>query len=242
MSSSQQRVVIVAGPPATGKTSVMYNVIRILQGLGQKLAVCKIDCLETEDDVRYARLGIPVVAGLSRDICPDHFFAVNLEEIVAWSQGCGAATLIVETAGLCHRCAPGVDNTLSVCVVDCLSSIKVPGKIGPVLTTADIIIITKGDIVSQMEAEVFWQQIKQINPEAVILEANGLTGEGSEDIASIINETLPIRSISGNRLRHSMPTAICSYCMGETRIGDEYQLGVVQKMDFFRERGTGYAR
>lgn len=239
MNARQQRIVIVAGPPATGKTSVMCSVIRALQNRGQTVAVCKIDCLETEDDERYTRLGVPVVVGLSQDICPDHFFAVNLEEIVAWSQECQAETLIVETAGLCHRCAPGIENTLAICVVDCLSSIKVPGKIGPVLSTADLIVITKGDIVSQMEAEVFWQQISLINRAAFILEANGLTGEGAEDIAGVIEEALPVAGIAGNRLRHSMPTAICSYCMGETRIGDEYQLGVVQKMDFARERRPG---
>lgn len=239
MNARQQRIVIVAGPPATGKTSVMCGVIRALQVRGQKVAVCKIDCLETEDDERYARLGVPVVVGLSRDICPDHFFAVNLEEIVSWSEECQAETLVVETAGLCHRCAPGVENTLAICVVDCLSSIKVPGKIGPVLSTADLIVITKGDIVSQMEAEVFWQQISLINRAAFILEANGLTGEGAEDIAGVIEEVTPVAGIAGNRLRHSMPTAICSYCMGETRIGDEYQLGVVQKMDFTRERRPG---
>lgn len=236
MNSSEQRIVIVAGPPATGKTSTMIHVIRNLQRRGQEVAVAKIDCLETEDDERYASLDIAVVVGLSNDICPDHYFAVNLEEIVSWSRDKKADILIIETAGLCHRCAPGIYQALNICVVDCLSSIKVPQKIGPVLTTADIIIITKGDIVSQMEKEVFWEQIRRINREAIIVEAGGLNGEGSENIARLIMKAKTTEGVSGDRLRHSMPTAICSYCMGETRIGNEYQHGVVYKMDFKRER------
>jgi len=29
-----------------------------------------------------------------------------------------------------------------------------------------------------------------------------------------------------------MPAAICSYCTGETRIGDYYQLGMLKKMEY----------
>ena len=28
-----------------------------------------------------------------------------------------------------------------------------------------------------------------------------------------------------------MPSALCSYCLGETRIGEQYQMGNVRKMD-----------
>lgn len=228
----KQRLVIVAGPPATGKTAIMLKVIPHLKAMGQRVVVVKMDCLETEDDAKYAKLNVPVAVGLSQDICPDHYYAVNLEEIVSWSQQKEADILIIETAGLCHRCAPGTERALAICVVDCLSSIKTPQKIGPVLTTADIIIITKGDIVSQAEKEVFRERIGQINSRAVIIEANGLVGGGSESISRLIVESVPVTGIEGDRLRHSMPTSVCSYCMGETRLGTTYQHGVVYKMDF----------
>ena len=57
------RFVIVAGTPSSGKTSVMIHTIRHLLSEGFSVAVCKIDCLETSDDERYGRLGIPVAIG-----------------------------------------------------------------------------------------------------------------------------------------------------------------------------------
>lgn len=230
-----QRIVVVGGPPAGGKTSVMFHAISSLQKKGERVAVVKIDCLDTEDDKRYAKLNVPVVAGLSKDVCPDHFFAVNFEEMAEWSKQREAELLVIETAGLCHRCAPATVKTLSICVIDCLSSVKVPQKIGPVLTTADIIVITKGDIVSQAEREVFWYKIKRINNQATILEVNGITGAGSESLVRLIVNAVPLESVIGDSLRHSMPTAICSYCVGETRLGNEFQQGVVEKMDFINE-------
>lgn len=82
----RQRIVVVAGPPAGGKTSIMLHAIGALQAKGQQVAVVKIDCLDTEDHHRYAKLNIPVVVGLSRDVCPDHFFAVNFEEMAEWAR------------------------------------------------------------------------------------------------------------------------------------------------------------
>lgn len=226
------KVIIIAGPPASGKTSVMVHTIRAMKQLGLSPAVVKIDCLATEDDKAYQAAGVPVAVGLSEDICPDHYYVVNLEEMISWGQGTGADILLVETAGLCHRCAPGIDKALSVCVVDCHSSIKVPRKIGPVLTTADVIILSKGDSVSQAEREVFYARLREINPEADILETNGLTGAGSEHLARVFMNKSTGQELIGSRLRHPMPTAICSYCMGEIRVGNAFQQGVVYKMDF----------
>ena len=226
------KIVVVAGPPACGKTSVMIHSINKLTRMAIPAAVCKIDCLATEDDRRYGAIGVPVVIGLSEDICPDHYFVVNLEEMSDWAAGEGADLLVIETAGLCHRCAPGIDKALAVCVIDCHSSIKVPEKIGPVLTTADIVVIVKGDTVSQAEREVFRSKIRHINPGADIVEANGLTGSGSEHLARLILERRGKGNLVGAKLRHPMPTAICSYCMGEMRVGNKFQQGAVYKMDF----------
>lgn len=226
------KVIIVAGPPACGKTSVMIHSINALKRLGTESAVVKIDCLATEDDQRYAGTNVPVVVGLSEDICPDHYFVVNLEEMIDWAAAEESDLLIIETAGLCHRCAPGVDKALAVCVIDCHSSIKIPEKIGPVLTTADIVVIVKGDSISQAEREVFQSRIRKINPNAEIVEANGLTGAGSEHLARLLLDKTKTEELVGAKLRHPMPTAICSYCMGEMRVGTKFQQGAVYKMEF----------
>jgi Ni2+-binding GTPase involved in maturation of urease and hydrogenase len=226
------KFVTVTGTPAAGKTSVMIHTIRHLLQEGAEVAACKIDCLETSDDNRYRQLDIPVAVGLSDYICPDHFYVANLEEVYDWAKEHNAEILILETAGLCHRCAPAVEGCLSICIIDILSGIDTPQKVGPMLTTADVIVITKGDIVSHAEREVFREKIETVNPEAEILEVNGLTGQGCLRLKKEIKLCPAVDQIEGQELRYSMPAAVCSYCNGETMIGSNYQMGNVKKMDF----------
>jgi Ni2+-binding GTPase involved in maturation of urease and hydrogenase len=228
------RFVIVSGLPSSGKTAVMLHTIRHLLQEGLKVAACKMDCLNTSDDQSYRALGIPVAVGLSEYLCPDHFFAVNLEEVFNWACNHSAEVLILETAGLCHRCAPAVEGCLSICVIDNLSGIDTPQKVGPMLSTADIVVISKGDIVSQAEREVFRQRVEMVNPEALIFAINGLNGQGTLKLKKSILECTPIDQIEGKELRCSMPAAICSYCTGETLIGSSYQMGNIKKVYFGR--------
>lgn len=228
------RFIVVAGTPSSGKTSVMVHTIRHLLNHNLQVAVCKIDCLQTSDDERYRRLGIPVAVGLSDYICPDHFYVSNLEEIEAWANEQEADILILETAGLCHRCAPAVFDCLSICVIDNLVGVDTPQKIGPMLSSSDVVVITKGDIVSQAEREVFRYKVEMVNPQARILDFNGLTGQGSIALKNEILASEPLAGITGKALRSPMPAAICSYCAGETIIGQSHQMGFIKKVDFGR--------
>lgn len=116
-------------------------------------------------------------------------------------------------------------------MIDNLSGINTPKKIGPMLKTADIVVITKGDIVSQAEREVFASRVNTVNPSAIIMHINGLTGQGSFELSTLLyDEALNIDSLKGMELRFPMPAALCSYCLGETRIGESYQMGNVRKM------------
>ncbi|MBN2419731.1 MAG: hypothetical protein JXL81_10130 [Deltaproteobacteria bacterium] len=226
------RFIIVAGTPSSGKTSVMLHTIRHLQKDGIPVAACKIDCLETADDDRYRRLGIPVAFGLSDYICPDHFYVANLEEIWSWAEQKKADIVILETAGLCHRCAPAVNGCLTICVIDYLVGFDTPKKIGPMLSTADIVAVTKGDVISQAEREVFQHQVKAVNPQAKTIDINGLNGRGSLCLKNEILKNSPLDKITGTVLRYPMPAAICSYCAGETIVGRPHQMGNVKKIDF----------
>ncbi len=98
------------------------------------------------------------------------------------------------------------------------------------LKLADIVVITKGDIVSQAEREVFTFRVKQANPKALIFIINGITGQGAYDLSVCLKEAAEFESLLNKKLRFSMPAAVCSYCTGETRIGDEYQTGNIKKM------------
>ena len=225
------RFLTVSGPPSSGKTSVILRVIEALQARQHRIGVVKFDCLLTEDDQRYAQKGVLVKKGLSGALCPDHFFVSNIEACVSWGREHDCEYLISESAGLCNRCSPHIQDITAVCVIDNLSGINTPRKIGPMLKSADIVVITKGDIVSQAEREVFASRVRQVNPGAVIMHVNGITGQGAFELTSLFSEASDIETLKGRKLRFSMPAALCSYCLGETRIGDEYQTGNVSKMD-----------
>ena len=225
------RFLTVSGPPSSGKTSVILRVIEALQERQRKIGVVKFDCLLTEDDERYAKKGVLVRKGLSGALCPDHYFVSNIEACVKWGHENSCEYLISESAGLCNRCSPHIKEITAVCVIDNLSGINTPRKIGPMLKSADIVVITKGDIVSQAEREVFAARVKQVNPGAIIMHVNGITGQGAFELTSLFEDASDIETLKGKSLRFSMPSALCSYCLGETRIGEEYQTGNIRKMD-----------
>ena len=225
-------LVVFSGPPSSGKTSVIIKTIDALKQQGIKVGVVKFDCLYTDDDVLYERAGVPVRKGLSGALCPDHFFVLNIEEVVKWGTDNDLDLLITESAGLCNRCSPYIKEIKGVCVIDNLSGINTPKKIGPMLKAADIVIITKGDIVSQAEREVFASKVNSVNPTAITMHVNGLTGQGTYELSTLLmDEKKEISTVKGMKLRFPMPSALCSYCLGETRIGEQYQMGNVRKMD-----------
>jgi len=223
---------IFSGPPSSGKTSVILKTISAFQNRGIKVGVVKFDCLYTDDDIAYEKAGVPVKKGLSGALCPDHFFASNIEEIVLWGNQSGLDLLISESAGLCNRCSPYIKNIKGICVIDNLSGINTPKKIGPMLKSADMVVITKGDIVSQAEREVFASRVSSVNPKAITMHVNGLTGQGAYELGTLLyDEAEKVDSVQGMQLRFPMPAALCSYCLGETRIGEAFQMGNVKKVD-----------
>ncbi len=226
------KVVTVSGPPSSGKTAVILKAAQALRDDGLKIGVVKLDCLATHDDVAYEKAGMEVKVGLSGNLCPDHFFISNIEECVEWGQRKNLDFLISESAGLCNRCSPHIKGVKAVCVIDNLMGINTPQKIGPMLKLADIVVISKGDIVSQAEREVFAFKVRQVNPKGLIFHINGITGQGAYELSRLFMETPELVSLNGKQLRFSMPAALCSYCLGERRIGKDFQMGNVRKIHF----------
>ncbi|HIP83130.1 MAG TPA: hypothetical protein EYH19_06110, partial [Desulfocapsa sulfexigens] len=218
------KFITASGPPSSGKTSVLLNVIKTLTSQGKRVGVVKFDCLSTYDNRTYKKLGIPVNVGLSGNLCPDHYFISNIEDCFEWGVSENLDYLLTESAGLCNRCSPHIAKVLAICVIDNLMGINSPKKVGPMLRFADIVIITKGDIVSQAEREVFSFRVRQVNSRATIMFINGITGQGTFELTTLIQKAPPVETISGGKLRFPMPAALCSYCLGEKRIGEDYQV------------------
>jgi Ni2+-binding GTPase involved in maturation of urease and hydrogenase len=226
------KLVTLAGPPSSGKTAVTLKALSALQQQGVRVGVVKFDSLSTQDQALYEKHGIPVTTGLSGNLCPDHFFVSNVGDCLSWGVDRGFDLLVIESAGLCNRCAPHIQGVLAVCVIDNLSGVDTPKKIGPMLKMADVVVITKGDIVSQAEREVFAYRVRQVNTAAVIITVNGLTGQGGDALGRLLLDAPETAELEGKLLRFSMPAALCSYCLGQRKIGSDFQMGNVKKMVF----------
>lgn len=226
------KLITVAGPPSSGKTAVTLKAIAALAGEGLRIGVVKFDSLSNSDQALYEKQGVAVTTGISGNLCPDHFFVSNAGDCLAWGNERRFDLLIIESAGLCNRCAPHIRDVLAVCVIDNLSGVDTPQKIGPMLKMADVVVITKGDIVSQAEREVFAYRVRQVNPAAMVVQVNGLTGQGGHELAKLFLGAKETGRLEGQLLRFSMPAALCSYCLGERRIGSDFQIGNVKKMNF----------
>ena len=224
------RMVLFSGSAAVGKTSLLKHIIPLIKNR-EPPAVCKIDCLHTRDDEVFRKLDVPVITGLSNDVCPDHFLASNIPELLGWGESRNARILLVETAGLCHRCCPATEKTVNICVVDSTASLRAPEKLGPMLTSADMIVLTKIDLISQAEREIMTSSLKRLNPGAGIFPFDGICGYGAELLVREIFNTNPVEDFEGDLLRCSMPAGVCSYCIGEQRIGKNFQQGVVHKIE-----------
>jgi Ni2+-binding GTPase involved in maturation of urease and hydrogenase len=231
---NHMNIIIVAGTPGSGKTAVLLNTVKHLKEQGRKVSVVKIDCLYTEDHIRFRKTGIPTLLGLAKDMCPDHFTVFNLGGMIDFAYQNCSDTLIIETAGLCHRCAPYTEGSLGVCVIDATTGPNTPLKVGPFLSTADIVAITKGDIISQAEREIFRERVLEMNSGCRIIEINGLTGKGAAELASCFCRELSF-DYSNEKLRHNAPFAICTLCVGEKRINKEHHRGVLRHISGVEE-------
>lgn len=228
------KVLTVAGTPSSGKTSVVLAVSRLLKADGCRIAAVKFDALTGGDEAVYSdRLGIPALLGLSEYVCPDHYYVSNLEEAFAWGLRQAADVLFIETAGLCFRCAPHIRDVPALTVVDALGGLAAPEKMGPALSCTDMVAVTKGDLISQAEREVLCHRIRRVSPGVSLFYVNGLTGRGALLLKRVVTDLQEIPSEEGltdRQLRYSMPAAVCSYCTGETRIGQRFQSGNVEKL------------
>ena len=224
------KLAICAGTATTGKSSVLHHVVPRLTRRGWSVAFLKIDVQYADEDERFARdFSIPTRKVYSGELCPDHCNVMVLGDAIQWAEKAGADILLVETAGLCLRCSPYVDGGLGIVVVEATSGMNLPRKIGPILSLADIAVVTKIDRVSQAEREVFRARIMEAAPQVRIREVNALYGIGVDPIADAI-ATAP--EIDGElTLRGNPPVGTCTICVGKKTIGWQSHFGVVRALD-----------
>lgn len=224
------KLVICAGPATSGKTSVLRHIAGKLIDKGEKIAFLKIDVQFAEEDRQFAEeFGIPVKKVYSGELCPDHCSVLVLGDALQWAENLEAGCLLVETAGLCLRCSPYVEEGLGIVVLEATSGTNLPRKVGPMLSLADIAVVTKIDLVSQAEREVFRARINEAAPGVKVREVNSLYGIGIDPLVDYITESKDV----GNNLmlRGNPPVGTCTICVGKKEVGWQSHFGVVRALE-----------
>lgn len=224
------KLVIFAGPPTCGKTTVIRQVIKRMIGKQLKPSYLKVDVLYAdENEIINKEFGIPTKKVYSGELCPDHCNVVIMDEAVNWAEKNGSDFLIVETAGLCLRCSPYIENSLGIVVLEATSGMNLPRKIGPMLTLADICVITKIDLISQAEREVFRYRVQESTKDIKVIESNALYGIGIDPIVKYIVNTPDIEMPMF--LKGNPPVGTCTICVGKKEIGAKNHFGVLRTLD-----------
>ena len=224
------KLVICAGTATSGKTAVLRHVVRKLLDAGTPVAFLKIDVQYAEEDEQFAReFDIPTRKVYSGELCPDHCNVMVLGDALKWAEAAGAEVLLVETAGLCLRCSPYVDGGLGIVVLEATSGMNLPLKVGPMLSLADVAVVTKIDRVSQAEREVFRARIQDVAPNVVIREVDALHGIGIDPLMEQVAATP--EAAANMLLRGNPPVGTCTICVGKKEVGWQSHFGVVRALE-----------
>jgi Ni2+-binding GTPase involved in maturation of urease and hydrogenase len=224
------KAIICAGPPTSGKTTILKQVIRRLLQQDVRPAYLKIDVQYADEDETLAKeFDIPTKKVYSGELCPDHCNVMVLGEAVEWAEEQGCDFLLVETAGLCLRCSPYIEGSLGIVVLEATSGMNLPRKIGPMLSLADVAVVTKIDLVSQAEREVFRARILEACPGMRIIETDALYGIGVDPLVRRLTESPEVEYPL--YLRGNPPVGTCTICVGKKEIGWKQHFGVVRPLD-----------
>jgi hypothetical protein len=100
----------------------------------------------------------------------------------------------------------------------------------PLLALADVAVVTKTDLVSQAEKEVFRESIKKVVPDIDIVETNAIQGTGLRYLMRRIANQ-PDMGSEPVVLRGSPPLGVCTICIGKKEIGWKNHFGIIRPLD-----------
>lgn len=224
------KLVIVAGPPSAGKTAVARQIIREFRETSSP-AYLKIDVVRAfEDEELREEFGIPTRKVYSGDLCPDHMGIMVLRDAITWARRLEAGLLIVESAGLCLRCTPYTTQSFGIAVLPAVSGSNSPLKMAPLIALADAVVVTKTDLVSQAEKEVFRECIRSVTPTDII-ETNAIQGTGMRYLMQALSATPEISDPATITLRGTPPLGVCTICVGKKEIGWQHHFGVIRPLE-----------
>ena len=154
-----------------------------------------------------------------------------LRDAIAWAEELDAGMLIVESAGLCLRCTPYTTQSYGIAVLPAVSGSNSPLKMAPLIALADSAVVTKTDLVSQAEKEVFRECIRSVLPTIDIIETNAVQGTGLRYLMKAIEKAPGISDADTIALRGTPPLGVCTICVGKKDIGWQHHFGVIRPLE-----------
>lgn len=224
------KVLLIAGPPSVGKTTVAKRVIEKMKDK-VKISYFKMDVVKAYEDVEISKeYGINTKKIYSGDLCPDHAEVMVITDVFEWAESEESDLLIIESAGLCLRCTPFLNKGLGVAVLSLTSGIYSVDKMQALLSFADYAILTRVDLVSQAETEIFIKKILENHPNLNVLQTNALQGTSIDRLIHEINKSDDVL-IEDVILKGNPPLGTCTICVGKKEVGWKNHYGVVRKLD-----------
>ena len=177
---------LVSGPGA-GKTSLLEQSLHALKGGGYGLATLVGDLATDNDARRLADAGSPVRQIETSGDC--HLESHMIEKFLEGWDLTDFSFLFIENVGnLVCPANYDLGEALRVVLLSTPEGEDKPLKYPPMFRSADVALITKTDLADVLGYDLVAarENLRQINPEIIILEISSRTGEGMSDWLALL--------------------------------------------------------
>jgi len=179
--------------PGAGKTSLLEKTLEILKG-EIAVGVVEGDVNTSHDAEKIAAHDVPVVqvntGGPAGGSC--HLDAGMVKEGLAALELDGLQLLFIENVGnLICTASYKLGEDRKVTFVSVTEGEDKPVKYPLIFRNADAIVITKTDLIPHLDfdMEKLYGHIREVNPEAPVIECSARTGEGMDTWIAYIRQT-----------------------------------------------------
>ena len=201
----------VGGPVGSGKTALIEAITPRLMERGMNVLIITNDIVTTEDakHVRKTLKGILMedrIIGVETGACPHTAVredpSMNIAAVEEMEEKFPDADVVLIVSG-------GDNLTLSfipalvdffIYVIDVAAGDKIPRKDGPGISQSDILVINKTDLAPYVGAslDVMDHDSKLMRPGKPFVFTNSLTGEGIDELVSLIFKMALFDKVEGN--------------------------------------------
>ena len=175
------RIINLLGTPGSGKTTMLEQILQRLPK--EQIAVIEGDLYTDTDAQRIARLGVQTLQLNTKGAC--HLEAAMIAQAVEQMDLTGVKYLLIDNIGnLVCTAEFKIGEDVRVALVSATEGNDKPVKYPLMFQTADVVVLNKTDLLPYLNFDLpqFWQDVRAINPDAVLVEACATQGKGVKEL------------------------------------------------------------